>query len=81
MEKESGIDALYKFILIGESDVGKTSIMHRYNKGWWLEEPSPTVGVDFINKFINVNGTKVKIQLWDTAGQEKFRSINSAYYK
>ena len=81
MEKESGIDALYKFILIGESDVGKTSIMHRYNKGSRLEEPSPTVGVDFISKFINVNGTKVKIQLWDTAGQEKFRSFTSAYYK
>ena len=76
MIDESG-KQLLKFLLIGESDVGKSSLLLRYTDGKFPE----SIGVDFKIKRIEVDGKQVRLQIWDTAGQEKFRPITKAYYR
>ena len=74
---------LLKFILIGESQVGKTCLIKRLIDDTFSEyENIPTLGIDFNIKLITLKNNKIaKIQLCDTAGQERFRSIVSSYYK
>ena len=72
---------IYKVILVGDSGVGKTCLLSMYVKGE-IEETIPTIGAEFRPKDIELNdGTKVKVQLWDTAGQEKFKSLAMTYYR
>ena len=80
MEKEK-YDLLFKLILIGDSSVGKSNILSKYLKNEFDENSRATVGVEFGTKNILINGKKIKIQIWDTAGEERYRSITSAYYK
>lgn len=69
-------------IIVGSSGVGKSAILIRFADDKFEDDLlRPTIGVDFRFKTINVNNKKVKIQIWDTAGQEGFRTIVSAYYK
>ncbi|XP_078618764.1 ras-related protein Rab-39B-like [Branchiostoma floridae x Branchiostoma japonicum] len=75
---------LYQFrlILIGDSTVGKSSLLRRFTDGKFIEYSDPTVGVDFFARLMEVEpGKRVKLQLWDTAGQERFRSITRSYYR
>lgn len=72
---------LFKIILIGNSGVGKTSLMKRYTDETYNFTQSSTIGVDFKIKSVDVGGEKVKLQIWDTAGQERFRAIISNYYR
>nr|ABD65445.1 Rab39 [Suberites domuncula] len=74
---------LYQFrlILIGESTVGKSSLLRQFKEGEYFPDISLTVGVDFHAKIVEVNGFPVKLQLWDTAGQDRFRAIVKAYYR
>lgn len=81
---------LFKIVLIGNSGVGKSSILYRFSEDKWEEKFVPTIGVDFVSIFNNflqnlkameIDGKKIKLQIWDTAGQEKFRNINTSYYK
>lgn len=75
-------DYLYKFIILGDSNCGKTSLLTRYiDNVVEYEEYNPTIGVDFKVKIVQSNGKHIKINIWDTAGQEKFKSIISYYYK
>lgn len=75
-------DYLYKFIILGDSNCGKTSLLTRYiDNVVEYEEYNPTIGVDFKVKVVQSNGKHIKINIWDTAGQEKFKSIISYYYK
>ncbi|XP_042469256.1 ras-related protein RABC1-like isoform X1 [Zingiber officinale] len=79
---EKGYDYTFKIVLIGDSGVGKSSIILNYtsdNKGDHL--PSPTVGVDFKTKILTLGDKKVKITIWDTAGQERFRTLTSSFYR
>ena len=78
---EEEYELMVKVILIGDSAVGKTNIMNKYLKGKFLENSRATVGVEFGTKLFNISEHKIKAQIWDTAGQEKYRSITSAYYK
>ncbi|XP_055683837.1 ras-related protein Rab-39B [Lutzomyia longipalpis] len=72
----------FRFILIGDSTVGKSSLLKFFTDGRFAELSDPTVGVDFFARLIEVqDGTKIKLQLWDTAGQERFRSITKSYYR
>ena len=72
----------YKIITVGDSDVGKTSILRRYLYNIFDSENMSTLGVNFSYKIIELeNKKKVKLKLIDTAGQEKFRSIAKSYYK
>ena len=81
MADEEDYEMMAKVILIGESSVGKTNIMSKYLKDQFMEFSKSTIGVEFSSKTFNVQGHKIKAQIWDTAGQEKYRSMTSTYYK
>ena len=72
---------IFKIILIGSSGVGKSSLIQRYTQKTFEDVYDCTIGVDFFTKTIDVNGKTVKLQIWDTAGTEKYRSITSSYYR
>lgn len=76
-------DSLFKIVLIGESNTGKTSLLLRFAENTFSENYLCTIGVDFKTKTLSVDkGSRlVKLQIWDTAGQERFRSISHAYYR
>ena len=75
-------DYLEKIVLVGDSGVGKSSIMLRYCDNQFSESFITTIGVDFkIKTLNNVFGKIVKLQIWDTAGQDRFRTITSSYYR
>jgi Ras-related protein Rab-39B len=72
----------FRLILIGDSTVGKSTLLRVFTDGQFSETCDPTVGVDFFARTIEIkNGIRIKLQLWDTAGQEKFRSITRSYYR
>jgi len=72
---------LFKYIIIGDSAVGKSNILLRYIHDNFNEEFQSTIGVEFGAKNIKIEDKIFRIQIWDTAGQETFRSITRAYYK
>lgn len=75
-------DYQFRVILIGDSTVGKSSLLRSFTDGTFAEVSDPTVGVDFFARLLRVmDGTVIKLQLWDTAGQERFRSITKSYYR
>ena len=74
-------DYSFKIILLGNSNVGKTSIYYYYTKKIFLEEYTSTVGVDYSTEFKTILGKNVRFNIWDTAGQEKYRSTISNYFK
>merc|ERR1711936_121238 len=74
-------DHLFKLLLIGDSGVGKSSLILRFADDTFNGSFIPTIGVDFKVKTVDVGGTKIKMQIWDTAGQERFRTIVSTYYR
>ncbi len=72
----------YKIIIIGDSNVGKTALFWRFTEGDFLAEKDTQVTtIDFKIKNINLKDKPVKLYIWDTAGQEKYRSIVSTYFK
>ncbi len=81
VEKPDTYEYIFKLILIGNSGVGKSSILQRYIQKVFNESYSSTIGVDFFMKSINIGDKSIKLQLWDTAGTEKFRSITTGYYR
>lgn len=74
-------DALFKIVLIGQSNSGKTSLLLRFIEERFEDAYLCTIGVDFKMKTLAVDDKLVKVQVWDTAGQERFRSISQAYYR
>ena len=72
---------LLKYVIIGDSGVGKSNILLKYIYNSFSEEFKTTVGVEFGARNIEINKAIYRIQIWDTAGQENFRSIARAYYK
>lgn len=74
-------DHLFKLLLIGDSSVGKTSLMCRYSHDTYNPNYVSTIGVDFIMKTIDLNGKRIKLQIWDTAGQERFQAITASFYR
>lgn len=73
---------VHKTILLGDSGVGKTSLLVQFDTGKFNTGTfSATVGIGFTNKLVTVDSVKVKLQIWDTAGQERFRSVTHAYYR
>ena len=75
------IDSHYKILMLGESQVGKTSLLIRYTDNDFKKSMLPTFGVDVRYKYITNNDNNIRLDLWDTAGQEKFRTITQNYYK
>ncbi|KAL4460416.1 hypothetical protein ABPG74_000167 [Tetrahymena malaccensis] len=73
---------MYKIVLVGDAGVGKTHIINRYVKGQLPHAIIPTIGIEFATKTVTLrDGGTIKTQIWDTAGQEKYRSITSAHYR
>ncbi|KAJ1981242.1 Ras- protein Rab-18 [Dimargaris xerosporica] len=82
-ETPGEVTATFKLLLIGDSNVGKSSILLRFTDDMFLgpEEASATIGVDFKVKMFDVEGHRYKLTIWDTAGQERFRTLTSSYYR
>ena len=70
-----------KFIVVGDAAVGKTALARRYTEGKFDETYKLTLGVDFFTKSVKVNGQKVKLVIYDTAGQEVFNFIRGLYFE
>ena len=75
------VDFILKYIIVGDIGVGKSNILLRFVYNRFKDEYKTTIGVDFAEKKTDYNGKAYKIQLWDTTGQEEFRSITRGYYK
>ncbi|XP_071690634.1 ras-related protein RABC2a-like [Rutidosis leptorrhynchoides] len=73
-------DLSFKILLIGDSGVGKSSLLVSFISDSF-EEIAPTIGVDFKIKHLTVGAKSVKLTIWDTAGQERFRTLTSSYYR
>ena len=72
---------MFKVLLIGNSGVGKSSLLVRFVDDHFHDNFMPTIGVDFKIKTVDVDGKVVKLQIWDTAGQDRFKTITSSYYR
>uniref|UniRef100_A0A667Z986 Zgc:101559 n=1 Tax=Myripristis murdjan TaxID=586833 RepID=A0A667Z986_9TELE len=68
---------IFKIIVIGDSNVGKTCLTYRFCGGAFLKNPEATIGVDFRERTLQLDGESIKLQIWDTAGQERFRKSMS----
>ena len=77
----SGADRVYKLLLIGESNVGKTSIILRYTENKFDPSGISTCGVDVKCKYVSLNKTKIRLDIWDTAGEERFRGLAKNYFR
>ena len=72
---------IFKVLLIGNSNVGKSSLFLKFVDDIWNDTFVPTIGVDFKIKTFEIDTKKIKMQIWDTAGQERFKNIISSYYR
>ncbi|EMS10955.1 small GTPase EhRabX19, putative [Entamoeba histolytica HM-3:IMSS] len=70
-----------KILLIGESGVGKTAMLQRLTQGTFDGIYTASVGVDLKTKIVEINGEEVIMEIWDAAGQERFRSVTQSYYR
>ena len=74
-------DLMFKILLLGDSGVGKSSLLLRYTKNEFISDLRSTIGVEFALKYLTIDNFQLKVQIWDTAGMERYRSITNAYYK
>ncbi|KAJ8002895.1 hypothetical protein DPEC_G00163710 [Dallia pectoralis] len=74
-------DCMFKIVLVGDSSVGKTSLLRRFSDDCFHPGSSATVGIDYSVKTITVDSRQVALQLWDTAGQERYRSITKQFFR
>ena len=78
---ENDCDIKLKIMVLGESMVGKTSLINRYTNDKFVERYLCTIGIDFQEKIVKKNDREVKIQIWDTAGQERYRNVAKSYFQ
>ncbi|KAM5559690.1 ras-related protein RABC2a [Rosa sericea] len=78
--QSSSYDLSFKILLIGDSAVGKSSLLVSFISNS-VDDLAPTIGVDFKIKLLTVGGKRIKMTIWDTAGQERFRTLTSSYYR
>jgi small GTP-binding protein len=74
-------DYSLKIVVVGDSGVGKTCLLIRFVRDLFDEESQPTLGVEFLTKIVQTERHRIQLQLWDTAGQELFRSVTRGYYR
>jgi len=77
----SGGEYLFKLLLIGDSGVGKSSLLLRFCDNTFTDSFIATIGSDYKERVVEIDGASCKLQVWDTAGQERFRTITSSYYR
>jgi len=81
LTRADSYDYQLRVIIVGDSTVGKTSLLRCLTKSTFKSGEDATVGVDFVSRNLKVGGEKVKLHLWDTAGQERFRFLCQSYYR
>jgi Ras-related protein Rab-1A len=74
-------DYLFKIIIVGDSNVGKSSMLSRFVERIFSNSQMNTIGLDFKIKTVEIDGKTIKLHLWDAAGAERFRTITSSYYR
>lgn len=72
---------LFKYIIVGDAGVGKSCLLLQFTDKRFRAEHDMTIGVEFGHRIVDIEDAKIKLQIWDTAGQEAFRSITRAYYR
>ena len=70
-----------KILTLGETTVGKTSLLNKFTENTFSKTQFATIGIDFKLKKININGKTIELKIWDTAGQERYRNLTKQYYK
>ncbi|KAJ9537936.1 hypothetical protein OSB04_030669 [Centaurea solstitialis] len=78
---DDGYDHLFKLVLVGDSGVGKSNLLSRFTRNEFSLEYKPTIGVEFGSRSIRVDDKIIKAKIWDTASQERYRSVASACYR
>jgi small GTP-binding protein len=73
-------DYMMKVIIIGGPGVGKSSLLVRYHENKFIDNYIMTIGINYVWKISEIEGVKIKLQIWDTAGQEKYKAITQNYY-
>ena len=81
MEQQNNYDLLIKILVIGQSGVGKTCIIKRFVNDKFEENHLATIAIDFQTKLFDLNEQTLKLQIWDTAGQEKFNTLTQSFFK
>jgi GTPase SAR1 family protein len=79
--RRRNFEATFKILIVGNSSVGKTSLLLRFVRDQWKADTQPTLGVDFLTKVVALERRRVQLKLWDTAGDELFRSLTRGYYR
>ncbi len=74
-------DVILKILIIGDTEVGKTSLLLQYTEGYFPEDFISTIGVEFKMKKLKIKDMDINLQIWDTAGQERFKSITKNFFK
>ena len=80
-EEQSQFDLCFKLIVIGDCNVGKSSLIIKAIKNYFEDLYSPTVGFEFLSFHIKISDQKIKLQIWDTCGQELYRSLITNFYR
>ena len=82
MSTNTEADLVYKILLLGDSEVGKSCFLMRYSDNVFVDNYITTIGLDYKLKYVQLeSGEMIKVQLWDTAGQDRYRTIAKNYYK
>eukprot|EP00055_Hartaetosiga_balthica_P000571 m.136937 g.136937 ORF g.136937 m.136937 type:complete len:198 (-) comp11076_c0_seq1:81-674(-) len=74
-------DLDFKLLIIGDSNCGKSCLLIRFTNDTFDEHMSPTIGVDFKKKSLSLSGTELQLTVWDTAGQDRFKTLTASYYR
>lgn len=80
-DKKNESDITIKLLLIGNAYVGKTLIVQKFINNSFSKNTISTIGVDLQNKIVDINGKKVKYLIWDTAGEERLKTMTYSYYR
>ena len=81
LEQKQSYDYLIKLLIIGDSGVGKSSILLQFVENTFTDNFISTIGIDFRVRTIVIDGKRIKLQVWDTGGQDRFKTITKAYYR
>ena len=81
MDSKIKTEYLCKVIIIGEANVGKSSLLRKYCENTFNDNYVSTIGIDFRCKKIHIGNKIANMQIWDTAGQERYRNLTKAYYR
>ncbi|TFF96213.1 MAG: GTP-binding protein [Promethearchaeota archaeon] len=81
MSSEDIKEFVFKIVVLGNSAVGKTSLINQYVESTFQEDYKPTLGANIIRKDVDIGGDKIRLIMWDLAGQKKYQSIRSMYFQ